>query len=159
MPVILGVVLGFHVMALLAVLGLGNLMLAHPAIHATFRYLSFAVMLYLAYKLATAGISERKAGAAPPTFAGMVAFQWVNPKAWALAALAVSFLDNESELLIQIILVLLIFLGISLLCQLLWGYAGSWLGGFLRASGLRLRIFNVTMAILMIGSFVPVLVK
>ena len=156
MPVIMGVVIGFFVMLVLIVFGLGNVLVRFPAVHETFHYASFALILYLAFKLGTADINDEGRNSAPPTFLQMCSFQWINPKAWALAAVAVSFISEEGGLISQSLAIVLIFLAISFPSQMTWGYAGAKLGNYFREDKLRLRIFNVSMAVLMVASFLPI---
>jgi threonine/homoserine/homoserine lactone efflux protein len=55
------------------------------------KVVSVVYMLWLAWKIAHAGRTRRGAEAARPmTFLQAAAFQWVNPKAWAMALGAVS---------------------------------------------------------------------
>lgn len=83
------------------------------------------------------------------------AFQWVNPKAWAMCLSAVTlYAPDRSILSVAIVtgaLALVAFPAISV-----W----AWLGTVIRqwlSSAARLRAFNVGMAALLIASLYPLL--
>jgi threonine/homoserine/homoserine lactone efflux protein len=90
-------------------------------------------------------------------FVGAALFQWVNPKAWMLAAAAVTtFTDGAQPLLPQVLLISAVFTAISMPCLLVWAGLGAGAGRLLREPG-RLRAFNIAMALLLVASLVPIL--
>ena len=155
LPVIFGVSFGFAAMVLFVTFGLAGVFIRYPPAQAVLRMLGFAFMLYLAWKIATADIDDQRVTGAPPTFAQMALFQWVNPKAWAMSGVAAVAFTTGGNAVIEAVLIALVFLFISLPCQLLWGVFGAAIGDFLRASRRRLRVFNCVMAALMVGAFIP----
>lgn len=156
LPVIFGVCFGFAAMVLFVTFGLAGVFIQYPVLQTVLRAVGFAFMLYLAWKIAAADIHDEQVTGAPPTFAQMVLFQWVNPKAWAMSGVAaVAFTTSGGDAFVEAILIALVFLFISLPCQLLWGAFGAAIGDYLRASRRRLRVFNCIMAALMVGAFVP----
>ena len=95
MPHMIGVVLGFVFMAVfLAVIvgvGLAQVFVAVPSLHTMLKAASVVYLLYLAWKIATAPPpGEASRSGRPMTFLAAAAFQWVNPKAWAMALTAVT---------------------------------------------------------------------
>jgi threonine/homoserine/homoserine lactone efflux protein len=81
----LGVTIGFSLMVVVVGLGLGQVFAAIPWLKTVLEYLAAAYLLYLAWtllglKLRAGGSSER-----PLTFLEGAGFQWINPKAWAMA--------------------------------------------------------------------------
>src|SRR4051812_1471937 len=87
LPQVLGVSLGFPVMLVLVALGAAELLRGAPGVMAALRWLGAAWMLWLAWGIARA--TPAAAGAAPGrpmTLLQAALFQWVNPKAWIIAA-------------------------------------------------------------------------
>lgn len=156
LPTILGVSVGFSTMVLLVSWGIGNVIMDYPMFHKTLRVLSLIFMLYLAWKIATANVKNVPADAQPPGFWYMVFFQWINPKAWAMCTgVAAAFISASSEATRDAVLIAGIFLCISLPCQSTWGIFGSTIGSVLRSNIAYLKIFNVSMATLMLLAFIP----
>jgi threonine/homoserine/homoserine lactone efflux protein len=95
---ILGISVGLGVMVLAMGLGLGGVFKAWPVLHEVLRWVGGAYMLWLAWKIATPRASRDKdAGAKPMTFLQAAAFQWVNPKAWAMALTAATTYTPEGS--------------------------------------------------------------
>src|SRR3546814_6861818 len=97
----LGVSIGFPVMLLAVGLGLGQALLAWPQVHEALRWVAAAYLLYLAWRIATAGgPGQAEARGRPFSFLQAALFQWVNPKAWviALSAVATRSEEHTSEL-------------------------------------------------------------
>ncbi|MDX2264391.1 MAG: LysE family translocator [Hyphomicrobiales bacterium] len=88
-PHILGIAAGFPLMTLAVGLGLGRVFALYPALHEALKWLGAAYLLYLAWRVATAGRPENAASAKPLTFTEAALFQWVNPKAWTMVLSAV----------------------------------------------------------------------
>jgi threonine/homoserine/homoserine lactone efflux protein len=90
-PHMLGISLGHLFMVVVLGLGLAQVFTTWPVAHAMLKVLSVAYMLYLAWRIATAAPpGEARATGRPFTFLEAAAFQWVNPKAWAMALTAIS---------------------------------------------------------------------
>ena len=86
-PHMLGVALGFIAMVFLTGLGLSQAFEAIPWLHTVLTVVSVAYLGWLALRIAQAApTSPRDSAGKPFTFLQAAAFQWVNPKAWAIAA-------------------------------------------------------------------------
>src|SRR3954447_14125193 len=91
LPQVLGVTIGFPLMLVLVALGAAELLRGAPGLMAALRWVGAAWMLWLAWGIAPA--APPAAGAAPGrpmTLLQAVLFQWVNPKAWIIAAGAIA---------------------------------------------------------------------
>ena len=155
-PHILGIALGHALMVGLVGLGLAGALTSFPPAMLALKAASVAYMLWLAWKIAHASApSAAKAGAQPFSFLQAAAFQWVNPKAWAMALGAVSAYVPGGDLH-GVALVAAVFCVVNLPSVSLWAAMGEaariWL-----AQPQRLRVFNWTMAALLVASLVPVL--
>src|SRR4051812_15798766 len=80
LPHALGVVIGFGFLVLALGLGLGAVFEAVPGLYAVLKFAGAAYLLYLAWRIASAGPATiRKRDGRPFTFLEAAAFQWVNP--------------------------------------------------------------------------------
>lgn len=157
LPHLLGVALGFVIMVVLVGLGIRQVFDAWPASYLVLKVLSVLYLGYLAWRIAGAGAPTGSAEVQgkPMTFLAAALFQWVNPKAWAMALTAVT-VYSPSEGLAAVVLVAMVFGVINLPSVGLWAVLGEQLQGVLR-SEIRLRAFNFTMATLLLVSLVPTL--
>jgi threonine/homoserine/homoserine lactone efflux protein len=154
-PHMLGISVGHSVMVFLVGLGLAGVFTAWPLALTVLKLASVAYMLWLAWKIAHAGApGEGRLRPQPMTFVQAAAFQWVNPKAWAMALGAVSAYVTEPSVAAYA-LVAGIFAGVNLPSVTVWAVAGQALRRWLQAPG-RLRAFNWTMAALLVLSLWPV---
>jgi threonine/homoserine/homoserine lactone efflux protein len=158
LPHIAGISLGCMVMLLLVGLGLGQVFAALPQLYGVLRYAGAAYLLWLAWKIATAGAmtAHKSEGGRPLTFWQAAAFQWVNPKAWILVVGAASTYAPREDFGRNVI-VLAILLGLvnaPSIC--VWAGFGTALRPFL-SHPRRVRVFNVTMALLLVLSLLPML--
>ena len=158
LPHMFGICIGFTVMLVVVGSGLGVALLAMPVLHAVLRVLCAFYMLYLAFALARSGglggVSQ--AQARPMTFFEAALFQWVNPKAWAMGLTAMTVYTVPDPFWFSIFVVAGVFGVINLPCIAVWAGFGVALRGFL-ADPLRLRLFNMAMAALLLLSTLPLL--
>ncbi|KIN62451.1 Lysine exporter protein [Sulfitobacter noctilucicola] len=155
-PHMLGISAGFSVMMILTGLGLHQVFERFPVSYTLLKILSVAYLLYLAWRIATAApIKERDAKGRPMTFLQAAAFQWVNPKAWAMAltSITVYIADNGTLLLV---IGAVFFAIVNLPSVTLWTVMGQQMARFL-TNPVRLRVFNWTMATLLVLSLYPLL--
>lgn len=156
LPHMLGISLGHALMVFLVGLGLASAFAAWPEALTGLKLLSVAYMLWLAWKIAHAGApGEGRAKPQPMTFLQAAGFQWVNPKAWAMALGAVSAYVTEPSVA-ACGLVAGAFALVNLPSVALWAAAGQGVRRWLAGPG-RLALFNWTMAGLLVLSLWPVL--
>lgn len=160
-PHMFGVSIGFTIMVILVGAGLMNLFEAWPLSFTVLRVLSVAYLLYLAWKIATATLpsgdsQESRKDGKPLTFFQAALFQWVNPKAWAMALTAISAFAPESGAFHGVLLVALVLAAINLPSISTWVVLGTQLRRWL-TDPIKLRIFNVVAAIFLVGSLYPIL--
>ena len=169
-PHILGVIIGFAIMVMLVGIGLMQLFTAFPVSYLILKFASIAYLLFLAWKIATAASFDddpnhetpshktpnHKTRGKPFTFTQAALFQWVNPKGWTFALAALSTYTPPSRPLSGVFLVAIIFSVVNVLSTCGWTVLGVQVRRFL-SDPLKLRIFNVIAAVLLIGSLYPVL--
>ncbi|WP_298441010.1 LysE family translocator [uncultured Ferrimonas sp.] len=157
LPHMLGVTLGFSLMVALVGLGIIQLFDLFPWSYTLLQTVAVLYLLYLAYCIgsATGAPEASRGGSKPMTFIQAVLFQWVNPKAWTMALTAISVYAPERSVG-AVLLVALVFGLVNLPSVSLWAVLGQqlqrWLG-----SPKRLRLFNVSMALLLVLSLWPML--
>lgn len=158
-PHMMGITVGFAVMNLAVGMGLGGVFEAYPQIHMGLKYVSIAYLIYLAWKIAMASAAgDETSGAQPFTFVQAAAFQWVNPKAWAIAVSAVAtFTTVGGNLYAEVILMSVIFLLLSVPSTSSWAFFGTVIARYLQNPKHR-KIFNWSMAGLLLLSLAPVIV-
>jgi threonine/homoserine/homoserine lactone efflux protein len=157
-PHIAGICVGFSAMTGIVAAGLGGAVMAVPWLYPAMRWAGAAWLLYFAWKIAiaaTPGESGQKR--APIGFMAAAAFQWVNPKAWLMALSAASqFVVPSRPLWLEAGKIAVVFALVALPCILPWALLGSGAGRLLGSSS-RLRLFNTTMAVLLLACVVPLL--
>ena len=155
-PHMLGVSLGHAFMVLMVGLGLAGLFSAWPPAHDILKAASVVYMLWLAWRIAQAAPREPGAAAGRPlTFLQAAAFQWVNPKGWAMALTAVS-VYAPGQGAAAMALVAAVFAAVNLPSVSVWAWFGLQMRRIL-TNPARLRLFNRAMAALLVASLWPVL--
>ncbi len=159
LPHIVGIALGFPLMIVVAGLGLDTVFRAWPILHDILKYVAFAYLLFLAWRISQAGRPDTTTVRARPLdlFEAM-AFQWVNPKAWAIIFGATAlFTTAGSDPVVEIGIMAVLFGLVCLPNGVVWCLFGTAIARFLSDDRHR-RIFNVTMAVLLVISVLPTLV-
>ncbi len=156
LPHMLGISIGHSFMVLLVGLGLGAALEAVPQAKLAMKIAAVVYMLWLAWKMAHAAApGEGRVGGRPFSFLQAAAFQWINPKAWAMAIGAIALYAADGGLP-QVAAVAGVFALTNFPSIMLWAWAGQKMRAFLLDSR-RLRLFNFTMAALLVASLWPML--
>jgi threonine/homoserine/homoserine lactone efflux protein len=154
-PHMAGITLGFGLMTVLVGMGLGEVFKLFPVLYKALSYSGAAYMLYLAWKIAmTRSMGEGKAGSRPMTFLQAAAFQWINPKAWVMAVTAITTYTIPSAYTFSVLLLTAMFMAMAVPGCSVWVLFGTGVRRWLE-NPVRLRVFNVAMAILLVLSLVP----
>ncbi|OXE35796.1 MAG: lysine transporter LysE [Phenylobacterium zucineum] len=157
LPHMLGVSLGFGFMVLAVGLGLGQIFIRFPVLHPVLAIGGGAYMLWLAWKIAGAhGLGDLGRTGQPVTFLQAAGFQWINPKAWIMGVTAVTTYAPQTNYGRNVVLVSLIFVVVNAPCIAAWAGFGVSLRRFLDRPE-RLRAFNLSMALLLVLSLVPLI--
>ena len=157
LPQLAGVTIGFGVMVALVACGLG-VPLAHSRMLQRALQAAGAIWItWLAWKIANAPVQGKRPATRMLGFWAACAFQWINPKGWIMAiAATATFLPHGGNVLVFGPLIGLVFTLVSVPCVGGWGLIGA-TGGRLLHHPMRLRIFNVTMAVLLLATMVLML--
>lgn len=157
-PHMLGVSIGHSFMVTMVGLVLLRIFETYPVLNTALTVIAVIYMTWLAWKIAMAVPPEaRQVTGKPFTFLQAAAFQWVNPKAWVMAITAITAYAPQSwSALSGSLLVAGVFLMTNLPSITVWAVLGVQVRRFL-GTARRLRVFNVTMAVLLLASFYPML--
>ncbi|MDQ0320818.1 threonine/homoserine/homoserine lactone efflux protein [Pararhizobium capsulatum DSM 1112] len=156
-PHMFGIGAGFLSLLIAVGLGLGALLHSVPLFYTILKFAGGAYLIWIAWKIATSrSLSEGSAGAEPMSFLQASAFQWVNPKAWVMAVSAMATYTNEQSYLTSVVIVGLIFAIVNVPSVSTWAGFGSALREWL-SDPVRLKWFNITMAVLLVVSLWPML--
>lgn len=166
LPHLLGVTLGVAVI-FLVVATVGTALVSDPRVRGPLKWAGIAYLLWLAWRIASAepaqpGTSpEEGARGRPFTLMQGALFQLVNPKLWTMVAGAVATYGSTAgeqgpfavAVAFGIIFGVATFAGTSV-----WTLIGVQVGRILR-SRRALRLFNWTMAALLVASLIPVIAE
>lgn len=123
-PHMLGICVGFPLMVFVVGLGLGEIFTAYPWLKTVLKWVAAANFIWLAWQLLGLKIGAAEAEERPLTFTQAALFQWVNPKAWAMAVSFVALLVQPGEG--RFVTLVLLSLG----CLLLGPFSsGLWMAG------------------------------
>lgn len=160
LPHLMGIGLGFPLMVAGVGLGFGAIFERFPVIHEVIKVLGVLYLIYLAYLVATSApksLDNDTNETKPLTFIQAALFQWINPKAWVMATGAVAaYTTQDASIMLQVMFISLAFLIAGVPCVGVWLVCGTWLKRFLKEVKYQ-RIFNLSMATLLIVSILPVI--
>lgn len=156
-PHMLGIGAGFLSLLIGVGFGLGALLHSVPLLYTVLKFAGGAYLVWIAWKIGTSrSLSEGQAGSKPMTFLGAAAFQWVNPKAWVMAVTAMATYTDQTQYFMTVLLVGVAFAAVNLPSVSTWAGFGSALREWLSVP-VRLKWFNITMAVLLVLSLWPML--
>lgn len=157
-PHVLGTSIGIAMMITLIGIGLTIVYDLLPVLHTGLKIVAFVYLLFLAWKIANAAPPESGSSSGRPfTLVQAAAFQWVNPKVWAMGLSVVTLYAPERSFL-SVALIAMIFALIGIPANSLWAGTGTVLRKWL-PDGKQLRMFNVAMAILLVASLYPIIMR
>lgn len=153
-PHMLGIVLGFPLMTFLVGLGLGEVFTAFPWLKTALKWLAAGYFLWMAWHLLGLKVGEADTEARPLSLLQAAMFQWVNPKAWAMAVSfnAVVVVPGEGKLL-SLLLLTLGCIAVGSVSACVWLFGGTGIKAVLDRTGNE-RLVGYVMAGLMVVAVV-----
>jgi threonine/homoserine/homoserine lactone efflux protein len=148
---VVAVPFGWALLLLACAAGVGALLQAAPALALAIKTAGVAYMVWLAWQLAQRDrVAAADTGDTPVGFAGGVALQFVNIKAW-LTALTISatWIAIEGQIGLRLAQALPVLMAYALLSNLLYALVGASLRGWL-SQGRRLLWFNRSLAAVLV---------
>jgi threonine/homoserine/homoserine lactone efflux protein len=159
LPLLLGISCGFLSMVFAVGIGLGAVLKAYPAVDIALRIVCGLYVVWLAVRIARSrSLGEGAAVATPIGFMEAAAFQLLNPKAWAVALIVTVTYTQPERLLTSLAAVIAIFAVVNLPSLSAWVLSGTALRRVL-AAGRRIVAFNIAMAVLLVASMIPALMR
>ena len=156
LPYLMGIMAGLCGMMLAIGLGIGVVFTTFPMVYQVLKYIGFAYIVYLAYLIVMSTAKSETAESKYIGFWKSTSFQFVNPKAWiVLASYMATFVPVEAGWF-DAVLTCAVFLIATFPGALIWAVSGQLLRNWL-GDPRRRRVFNVTSAILLVLSMIPVL--
>jgi threonine/homoserine/homoserine lactone efflux protein len=153
---VLGVAFGFSFMLLAMGIGIGGIFTAYPALYTALRVACIAYLLWLAWRIANAGpVEDGDTRGRPMTFLEAAAFQWVNPKGWAIALSAVATYIAADRVIASVLTVAAMFCVVGFSSAATWAMFGTSLRRILQ-NPRTVRAFNISMAVLLMASLWPI---
>jgi threonine/homoserine/homoserine lactone efflux protein len=158
LPHVLGVNFGFSFLLAVVGFGLGVIFVRYPLLLTILKFVGAAYLLYLAYAIAVSGGIDAKGEkrGKPMSFFNAVLFQWVNVKGLVIAAGTLTTYSAIAPYPFNVLALSLIVCVIGFFSSVTWALFGTALQGLL-STPRAIRIFNVTMALLLVASLYPVL--
>jgi threonine/homoserine/homoserine lactone efflux protein len=153
LPSLGGQVVGMGILLFLVAAGLGNAVMAIPELNLVLKVGGTGFLLWLSWKIATAGHSDMVSAKPSLGFWGMAAFQWINPKSWLISVSAIgTYLHPEAgAALAQALGFGLLFMLAALPSCFIWLAFGASLQRLLHTERTA-RLFNVAMGVLLAGA-------
>lgn len=157
-PHMLGISLGVMSMLLLVGVGMGSVFLRFPWLYDGLRVAGTAYLIYLAWRIATAGApSEQTRQGRPMTLMEALLFQWVNPKAWIMVVGAIAAYVPTQNFFVNLMLATALSGLVNLPCISVWTLCGTGLRRVLLNAPRAVHSFNIGMAVLLLLSLYPIL--
>ncbi|EDQ33696.1 putative threonine efflux protein [Hoeflea phototrophica DFL-43] len=157
LPHMFGIGFGFLSLLLGVGFGLGALLHTVPELYLALKILGGCYLVYIAWKIGSSrSLPDGKVGANPLSFLQAASFQWVNPKAWVMAVTAMTIFTNPDHYSLSVLLVGLAFTLTNMPSVSTWAGFGSAMRSWL-SDPVRLKWFNITMAVLLVASLWPML--
>ncbi len=156
-PHALGINFGFPVMVICVGLGVGKLFEVFPFVYTVLKVVGISYLFWMAWHIANTKGSPatQNKNDKPFTFFQAALFQWVNPKAWVVAITSTAaFITDHQIAFIQVMTIACIFFFCGILSTNSWSLGGVMLKKFIQNERF-VKIFNITMAILIVGSILP----
>ncbi|MFO0997365.1 MAG: LysE family translocator [Alphaproteobacteria bacterium] len=152
-PCVIGASTGMALLLFASALGLGEIVVAQPMMLTALKWGGAAFLLWLAWKIATAGHAAETSDAKPIGFLGAAAFQWVNPKGWLVAvSAAAAYLEAAAgDPLAQASEFGALFFAAAFPSGLVWLCLGAAVQRLLRDRR-SARLFNVVMGLALAAS-------
>ena len=159
-PHMAGVTIGFTAMIAIVGAGLRQVFDLFPFAYTILKWVSVVYLVYLSFKIAWASVPGQDgepfaAESKPLSFIQAALFQWINPKAWTLALTACAAYVPKEHPVAGLGFVVIIFAIVNMPTVIIWAYLGVQIRRLLDKPA-RLRMFNISAALLLLASIYPV---
>ena len=155
-PHILGVSVGFISLVIAAGFGLGSLFATFPDLYDIMKIISFVFLIYIALRIGSAGRTQTQRPNEPLRFWQGAMFQLVNPKGVSVIISSVTaYTSSATAVASEVFVLFVVFALVTVGSTFTWTLFGLVIRKVLNTQK-RLRLFNITMASLLLVSLLPV---
>ena len=155
LPHIFGILVGFCSLLMAAGYGLAELFLIMPWLYDVLKVISILFLLYFAWKIGSAGHIATKKKDRPLSFVQAASFQLINPKAITVIISSVTaYTSTAGSVGAELTMLLFVFATVTICATCTWAVFGTAIA-LLLTSQIRLRQFNITMALFLVASLLP----
>lgn len=161
LPLVLGVSSGFLAMVFLVGTILGPVLARLPELYVVMRLVCGIYVAWLAVRIAgsrSIGSVGDTAAASPMGFLQGALLQLVNPKAWTVALIVTVSYTEPERFLASLVVLIALFAVVNFPSIAVWAVSGAALRRVLN-HGRRIVLFNVGLAMLLVGSMIPALLS
>lgn len=154
---LIGIRLGVMGLLLLCACGVAAALQSHPSWYQAMKYIGSAYMIWLVIKLlCTNPFSGKTTKSKPLNVTQATLFQLGNIKAWMGSLALITSYSLPSHYWFSVILITFVFTAVGLFANIFWTWAGKKIRIYLNTS-LKQRTFNLSLAMMILLSIVPVL--
>lgn len=160
LPLLLGVSAGVLSVIFFVGLGLGEILQQNPLLYNLLRVICGIYVIWLAIRIGRSrslGSNDENQMSRPIGFIQAVLLQWLNPKAWTASLIVTVAYATAENYLMNLVLLVAVFAVVNIPSISLWAWSGAALQNWL-GSGKKLVFFNYAMAVLLVGSIIPMLI-
>ena len=159
LPHLIGIPLGHIVQIGLTCFGLANVFLFYPQVQFYMKILCFLYLIYLGWKMIGSFSVVQKESGRPLKFYEASLFQFINPKAWAVAiTVASGFFPTEENFLIATMFLVITAAIVCFPSICIWAIFGNSLRLFIKNTKAK-KITEYILAILLVLTAIVVLIK
>lgn len=160
LPFMIANIISYPIMMSFTALGVGVYLIKHPTIMLILKFVGIIYLCYMAYKIANNKSSyetNETIQSEPFTFLQGLIYPFLNPKAWIVYTSVISiYVTSIDKSFLQIgIIIFFIFISM-IITTYFWSFGGITLKKMLKNEKFT-RKLNISMAILLVLSVVPIL--
>ena len=158
LPCLFGVSAGMGTLIFTVAAGLGQLVLQNPLLLQAMQWCGAAFLLWLAWKIASAGSGGATDDRQAVGFGAAALFQWVNPKSWLVSASAAgTYLQaTDDGMLAQAAIFAALFVAAQIPSGIVWLGFGASMQRLLKSERAA-RLFNLAMGASLAASVLLIL--
>lgn len=159
LPLLVGIVSGFMAMFISVGFGFSVVFKLYPYSLIIIKYIGFAYLIYLSWKIATTDTQAINSDKSRVGFLSIFFFQWLNPKSWIVVTSSLgAYVKPEGSYAYQVMQIIFIFFIAALISSNTWVGFGQFLKRWLNNAN-RQKLFNRAMALLLIATILPAIIE
>lgn len=159
LPLLVGIVSGFMAMFISVGFGFSVVFKLYPYSLIIIKYIGFAYLIYLSWKIATTDTQAIDSNKSRVGFLSIFFFQWLNPKSWIVVTSSLgAYVKPEGSYAYQVMQIIFIFFIAALISSHTWVGFGQFLKRWLNNAH-RQKLFNRAMALLLIVTILPAIIE